>query len=125
MNSGLVFYQLFEAESSTYTYLLGDEKSGEAVLIDPVREMVERDLKLVTEIGLKLAFVLETHIHADHVTGAAEIRKRTRAKTVVGRHANASCSDRTIEQGEVLQFGAQTLKAIETPGHTDGCMSYV
>ena len=92
MGTGLLFYQLFEAESSTYTYLLGDPVSREAVLIDPVLETVERDLKLVDELGLQLVYVLDTHIHADHITGAGEIRRLTGCRTVVSSGTGVSCA---------------------------------
>ncbi|MFN9068457.1 MAG: MBL fold metallo-hydrolase, partial [Bdellovibrionales bacterium] len=77
----MIFHQLFEPESSTYTYIIADKKSKEAAIIDPVLETVDRDLKLIEELGLNLLYVLDTHIHADHITGAGEIRKRTKVKT--------------------------------------------
>ncbi|PIS09879.1 MAG: MBL fold metallo-hydrolase [Bdellovibrio sp. CG10_big_fil_rev_8_21_14_0_10_47_8] len=125
MNKNLIFYQLFEHETSTYTYLLGDAKSKEAVLIDPVLETVDRDLQLVNDLGLKLKYVLDTHVHADHVTGAGEIRKRTQAKTAVSADAKVACMDVPLHDGDTLQFGTFEIKALSTPGHTDSCMSYV
>jgi glyoxylase-like metal-dependent hydrolase (beta-lactamase superfamily II) len=121
---GLIFQQLFEVESSTYTYLLADQASGEAVSIDPVLETVERDLNLLKELGLTLKYTLETHVHADHITGAAKIREKTRAKTVLSAEANVDCADILLHDGDILQFGGQTLKALSTQGHTDSCMSY-
>ena len=120
----MIFYQLFEPETSTYTYLLGDLKSQEAVLIDPVFEMVDRDLQLVDELGLKLKYVLDTHVHADHITGSGEIRKRTGAKTGLSAAAQVECIDMPLVDDETLRFGRHTIRAITTPGHTDGCMSY-
>lgn len=121
----MIFHQLFERETSTYTYLLADEQSGEAVLIDPVLETVDRDLKLIAELGVRLKYVLDTHIHADHITGAGKIREHTGAKTCVSRNANVNCVDIALEDGQELRFGAQTLRALATPGHTDSCMSFV
>lgn len=124
MNDQLIFHQLFEKETSTYTYLLGDVETKEAVLIDPVIEMVERDLQLIKDLNLTLKYVLDTHVHADHITGAGEIRKRTNAKTGVSSAYDLACSDLHIEEGQEIKFGRHTIKAIHTPGHTSGCMSY-
>lgn len=120
----LIFHQLFEAESSTYTYLLGDPVSREAILIDSVLETVDRDLKLMEELNLKLKYLLETHIHADHITGAGEIRKRTGAKTVANEKAHLQCADLAISEGDEIIFGPYHVRALETPGHTDACTSY-
>ena len=120
----MTFHQLYESDTSTYTYLLADPDTQEAVLIDPVLETVERDLKLINEYGYKLKYVLDTHIHADHITGAGEIRKRTGAKTVVSSKAGVHCADVSVKDGDELTFGRYHVKALETPGHTDSCMSY-
>lgn len=120
-----LFRQLFEPESSTYTYLLADNETKEAVLIDPVRESLERDLEVLRDLGLSLTHVLETHVHADHVTGAAELRLRTGAKIVVSAHGGAPCADVLVDDGDAVQFGAHALEVRATPGHTDGCVSYV
>lgn len=120
----LLFRQLFESESSTFTYLLGDPAAGEAVLIDPVRETVARDLALVLELGLRLKYVLDTHIHADHVTGAGLIREQTGAKTCVSKGAHIECADIELKDGDELNFGAFAIRSLATPGHTDSCMSY-
>lgn len=125
MEDNLIFHQLFEKETSTYTYLLGDAVTKEAVLIDPVIEMVDRDLKLVEDLGLKLKYVLDTHVHADHITASGEIRKRTGAKIAVSSAYNLSCSDLQLEDNQELKFGSHTIKAIHTPGHTSGCLSYL
>lgn len=124
MSKAMTFHQLFEAETSTYTYLLADPETKEAVLIDAVLETVDRDLKLISEYGYQLKYVLDTHIHADHITGAGEIRKRTGAKTVVSAKAGVQCMDVAVVDGEELKFGRYTIKALETPGHTNSCMSY-
>ncbi|MBS1968726.1 MAG: MBL fold metallo-hydrolase [Bdellovibrionales bacterium] len=124
MSKPMTFHQLYESETGTYTYLLADPETKEAVLIDPVLEKVERDLTLVQEYGYRLKYVLDTHIHADHITGAGEIRKRTGAQSVVSEKAHVDCVDIKITDGQELHFGRYTLKALETPGHTDSCMSY-
>lgn len=120
----MLFHQLFEPESSTYTYLLADEVSKEAVLIDTVLETVDRDLQLLSELGLKLVWVLDTHVHADHITGANELRNRVGAKTCLSKYSNVTCADRLLVDGDTVSFGSYSLKALETPGHTDSCMSY-
>lgn len=124
MRNDIIFHQLFESESSTYTYIIADKKSKEAAIIDPVLETVDRDLKLIEELGLKLSYVLDTHIHADHITGAGEIRKRTQAKTAVSQQAKVDCVDIPLEDGQELLLGDKKIKVIATPGHTNTCMTY-
>lgn len=121
----MIFRQLFEAETSTYTYLLADPESGEAVLIDPVRETIERDIRLLDELGLKLVYTLETHVHADHVTASGTLRERLGSQSVVSREAGAACADRLVGDGDRVEFGDRYLEVRSTPGHTDGCVSYV
>jgi glyoxylase-like metal-dependent hydrolase (beta-lactamase superfamily II) len=121
----MIFHQLFEKESSTYTYLLGDPATKEAILIDPVLETIERDLTLVKDLGLTLKYVLDTHVHADHVTAAGQLRERTQAKTGVSRHAKVDCADLSLSDGQELQFGPHVLRVLETPGHTDSCLSFL
>lgn len=120
----MLFRQLFDGESSTYTYLLGDEASREAVLVDPVLELVDRDLELVAQLGLELRLVVDTHVHADHVTGAARLRERTGARTVGGERG-AACADVQAREGELLTFGRHGLRALLTPGHTDDSVSWL
>ena len=117
--------QLFDPESSTYTYLLADEQTKEAVLIDPVLEQVDRDLSLIRELGLKLAFALDTHVHADHVTALGTLRERTGTTTVLSERSGAACADRLVKEGDRIRFGHHELEVRETPGHTSGCLSYV
>lgn len=124
MNSDIIFHQLFEKDTSTYTYLIGDAATKEAVLIDPVIEMVDRDLNLIRDLGLNLKFILDTHVHADHVTGSGEIRKRTGAKVAVSSSYDMACPDLHLEEGQEIKFGNQTIKVIHTPGHTSGCLTY-
>lgn len=120
----MLFRQLFDRDTSTYTYLLADEDTREAVLIDPVREQIERDLALLRELDLDLKYCLETHVHADHVTGSGLIRQRTGCQTAASAKG-APCVDRPLRHGDVLRFGRYGLEARATPGHTDGCMSFV
>lgn len=121
----MIFRQLFDRVSCTYTYLLGDAPSGEAVLIDPVAETVERDMQLLDELGLTLRWILETHVHADHVTGAGTLRAETGAKSVLAKNSGVDCADICVVHGDTVEFGGQTLEVRETPGHTDGCLSYL
>ena len=120
----LIFRQLFDQESWTYTYLLADAESKEAILIDPVFEKAHRDIQLIQELGLQLKYSIETHTHADHITGATKVSKATGAKKVAGKYSGAECADIHVDDGDTLEFGRFTLKCIATPGHTDGCMSY-
>lgn len=121
----LIFRQMFDAASSTYTYLLGDAGSHEAVLIDPVFEQAGRDAACLTELGLKLLATLETHTHADHVTGAWLLRERLKCKICVPEKGGAQGADRLLRHGERIAFGKRFLEACATPGHTAGCMTYV
>jgi len=121
----MMFRQLYDSETSTYTYLIADEQTKEAVLVDPVIEQVERDLKLIQELGLTLGYCLETHIHADHITGTGKLRELTGCQGVVPENAQAACANRLIKDGEVLKLGNIEIKAIATLGHTDSHMSYL
>lgn len=122
---GLLFRQLFEAESSTYSYLLADVESREAVLIDPVLETVDRDLKLVDELGLKLKVAVNTHCHADHITGTGLLKQKVFGlKSAISVHSGAS-ADIMLAEGDTIKFGQQSLAVRETPGHTDGCVTFV
>lgn len=121
----MLFRQLFDPETSTYTYLLADLDSREAVLIDPVKEQVERDVKLLEDLGLHLRYALDTHVHADHVTGAGLLRQKLGAQTVVSAHGGAPCADLQVNDGDTIRFGRYALEVRATPGHTDGCLTYV
>jgi len=120
----LIFHQLYEREASALTYLLADRGTREAVLIDPVLETAKRDLGLIDELGLTLRFILETHVHADHVTSAATLRAASGAKIAISRASGAECADLLLEDGDSVSFGKFALTALATPGHTDGCMSF-
>src|SRR5215208_1854140 len=121
----LVFRQLFDPQSSTYTYLLGDRASGAAVLIDPVFEQMRRDAALLTELGLTLTATLETHIHADHVTGAWLLKRRTGSRIALSAASGADGADVYLKHGDKIHFGSRHLDVRATPGHTHGCLSYV
>ena len=121
----LVFRQLFDPASSTYTYILADRQSGEAVVIDPVFEQVRRDAALIAELGLRLVYALETHVHADHVTGAWLLRRRTGCRIAVSADSGAQGADRYLVADDVIAFGARNLQVRKTPGHTKGCLTYV
>lgn len=121
----LVFRQLFDQESSTYTYLLGDSVSGEAILIDAVFEQTRRDLALLNELGLTLACVLDTHCHADHVTSAWLLAQRTGADIAVSAASGVEGATRYLTQGDRVRFGRRYVEVRETPGHTAGCLTYV
>ena len=121
----MLFRQLFEPISSTYTYLVACEKTGEAALIDPVLETVERDLDLVSGIGLRLTLTLETHIHADHVTGAGRLRALSGSKAGFPAASGAEGVDFTISEGQPVSVGGLVLRPLYTPGHTDDHHAYL
>jgi glyoxylase-like metal-dependent hydrolase (beta-lactamase superfamily II)/rhodanese-related sulfurtransferase len=121
----LQFRQLFDAASSTYTYLLGDRASRECLIIDPVYEQAPRDLALLGELGLQLRWSLDTHVHADHVTGAHLLRQETGCRVAIAAASHASGADRLLQQGDRIEFGKRYLSVRASPGHTDGCLSYV
>jgi sulfur dioxygenase len=121
----MLFRQLFDAETSTYTYLLADEASREAVIIDPVHDQFERDAGLISELGLRLVAVLDTHVHADHVTAQGLLRERFGARSVMSERSGAVCADRLVKHGDRIEFGRHALEVRETPGHTNGCLTFV
>jgi glyoxylase-like metal-dependent hydrolase (beta-lactamase superfamily II)/rhodanese-related sulfurtransferase len=121
----MIFRQLFDLQSSTYTYLLADAATRGAVLIDPVFEQARRDAALVEELGLKLAWTLETHVHADHITGAWLLREKLGSKIAVSRAGGAEGADRQLEDNEWIELGKRKIQVRATPGHTSGCLTYV
>ncbi len=124
MSDDLLFRQLFDRETCTYTYLLGDPETGEAVLIDPVRELVDRDVQLLSELDLFLRYTLETHVHADHVTASGTLRNKLGSRSVLSKTGGADCADVQVSDGDTIQFGRHTVEVITTPGHTNSCVSY-
>jgi glyoxylase-like metal-dependent hydrolase (beta-lactamase superfamily II)/rhodanese-related sulfurtransferase len=121
----MLFRQLFDPETSTYTYLLADDATREAILIDPVLDQLERDVGLVRELDLELRYALDTHVHADHVTALGSLRERLGARTVMSERAGVGCADLLVKDGDVIRFGSCGVEVRETPGHTSGCVSYV
>ena len=124
----LICKPLFEHESSTFTYLIADSVTKEATIIDAVDCMIERDIALIEELNLDLKFIIETHIHADHVTSACPLKnKYPNAKIVLGIENTSAeaCADIMAGEGHVLPIGKHEITAIETPGHTIGCMSFL
>jgi sulfur dioxygenase len=121
----MIFRQLFDPASSTYTYLLGDAESGEALLIDCVYEQVPRDLALVQELGLRLLATLDTHVHADHVTGAWRMRQCSGSLIALAEAVDAEGVNRSLRHGDRVTFGQRHLNVRATPGHTGGCLTYV
>jgi glyoxylase-like metal-dependent hydrolase (beta-lactamase superfamily II) len=121
----MIFRQLYEPLSSTYTYLLGDEHSREAILIDPVISSTERDLAELHRLGLKLAWTLDTHIHADHITAALELRRATGSRIAAPAFDRLPCADAGIEEGRPFAVAGIALQPLHTPGHTDGHFAYL
>lgn len=121
----MIFRQLFEPDSSTYTYLLGCPESGAAVLIDPVLETAERDLAAVRELGLTLTWTLETHVHADHVTGAARLRGLSGCRVAYPDGEEIAGADARVSELAPLACGGVTLRPLYTPGHTDNHHCYL
>ena len=119
----MLLRQLFDADTWTYTYLVADQASQQALLIDPLRDQVGRDLALLTELGLQLVYSLDTHVHADHVTAAGLLRERTGCKTVAGERGPDSV-DLRLRDGSTLRLGALEIHVLATPGHTDDSVSY-
>lgn len=123
--NNVFFQQLFESESSTFTYLLADSNSREAVIIDPVLETAERDLRLIRELDLKLRYILETHVHADHITGAGKLSAATGAEIAICAAAQVEGQVRALHDGDILRFGTHELRVLATPGHTNSCLCFV
>ena len=121
----MVFRQLFDPESSTYTYLIGDLASSEAIIIDPVKEHVDSYLDLAGHLGLKLKYSLDTHVHADHVTGAGLLREKAGCQTVLSEKTKADCVDIRMQDGDTLPFGPHQIRALFTPGHTPCHVAYL
>lgn len=119
-----MFRQWLEEVSHTYTYLIADDKTKRGFVIDPVVETFERDSALIEELGIQVEWVIETHVHADHVTAASLFRKKFQSKIGVSKFSGAQKADRYFEDQEKLDLAGVLVQAITTPGHTDGCISY-
>lgn len=120
----MIFKQFFEPETSTFTYLVACEKTKQAVLIDTVESEVPKYITVLQSQNLKLVYTLETHVHADHVTGADTLRQKLGSKSVVHRDAGAMCGDLLVTDGVHIIVGTIDLEVRYTPGHTNGCISY-
>jgi glyoxylase-like metal-dependent hydrolase (beta-lactamase superfamily II) len=121
----MIFRQLFDPESSTYTYLLAERAGGEALLIDPVLEKTDLYVQLLDELGARLVLAVDTHIHADHVTALGRLRQRTDCATAMGDKSVAECVSVRFREGEVLNVGRLRLDVLYTPGHTDDSYSFL
>jgi len=121
----MLFRQLFDSESSTYTYLLASRAGGEALVIDPVKEHAEEYLMLIEQLGVKLVIAIDTHTHADHITALGELRSATQCVTWMGDRTRAECVSAQFKDGQALGFDGVKLRAMYTPGHTDESFSLV
>jgi glyoxylase-like metal-dependent hydrolase (beta-lactamase superfamily II) len=119
------FRQLYDAATWSYTYLVWDGATRDAILIDAVLDQLDRDTKLVEELSLKLRYVLDTHVHADHVTAASKLRERLGASLVASRAGGGACNDVLVADGDEIRFGGRSVRVLATPGHTAGCVSYL
>jgi glyoxylase-like metal-dependent hydrolase (beta-lactamase superfamily II)/rhodanese-related sulfurtransferase len=121
----VIFRQLFDSVSSTYTYLIASRRGGEALIIDPVLEKVDRYLQLVRELDLRLVKAVDTHLHADHITGLGALRDRTHCITVMGEQSQADVVSMRVSEGDRVQIEGLSLQALYTPGHTDDSYSFL
>ncbi|XP_032239365.1 persulfide dioxygenase ETHE1 homolog, mitochondrial isoform X2 [Nematostella vectensis] len=124
MASRLVFRQLFDYESYTFTYLLGCGRTRQAVIIDPVDTQVKRDTKLIDELELKLIYAMNTHVHADHITGTGLLKGMTACQSIISKNSGA-IADVFVNDGDKVVFGDESLEVLATPGHTNGCITFV
>lgn len=120
----MIIRQLFDFETYTYTYLVGCKSTKKAVLIDPVKENIKQYIKLLSDFDLSLMYVLDTHVHADHITAAGELRELTGCETVLSASTAAECVSKKVKDGEIISAGNIDIKVIETPGHTDDSVCY-
>lgn len=121
----MIFRQLFDSESSTYTYLIGARAGGEALLIDPVQELTRTYVRLVEQLGLRLVVAVDTHTHADHVTALGSLRDETGCATMMGEYSGAECVSAKFRDGETIPLEGIGVTAMYTPGHTDDSFSFV
>src|SRR5437660_9910706 len=121
----MLFRQLFDSASGTYTYLLASRRGGEALIIDPVLEKVERYIQLVNELELKLVKAVDSHLHADHITGLGALRDRTHCVTVMGEQSKVDVVSMRIAEGDSLSIEGLSLDVLYTPGHTDDSYSFL
>jgi len=121
----MLFHQLFDKSSSTYTYLIASAKGREALIIDPVLENIEQYINLLNELDLKLVKVIDTHIHADHITAASKLKNRTNCTTIMGEHTPSDAVDIKVKDDEIINIDKLNIKVIYTPGHTKDSYSFL
>ncbi|MDC0941298.1 MBL fold metallo-hydrolase [Candidatus Pelagibacter sp.] len=121
----MLFHQLFDKNSSTYTYLIASAKGREALIIDPVLENIEQYIKLLNELDLKLVKVIDTHIHADHITAASKLKNKTNCTTIMGEHTPSDAVEIKVKDDEVIHVDKLEIKVIYTPGHTKDSYSFL
>ena len=121
----MIFKQVFDEKSSTYTYIIASAKGREAVIIDPVIENVESYISILNELELKLVKVIDTHIHADHVTGASKLKQVTNCSTLMGEHTPADAVEIKVKDDEIIKIDQIEIKAMYTPGHTSDSYSFL
>ena len=121
----MIFKQVFDQKSSTYTYIIASSKGREALIIDPVLDNIEDYIKLLNELNLKLVKVIDTHIHADHVTAAGKLRNKTKCVTIMGEHTPADAVEIKVKDEEIIKLDQLKIKALYTPGHTSDSFSFL
>ena len=121
----MLFHQLFDKNSSTYTYLIASAKGREALIIDPVLENIEQYIKLLNELDLKLVKVIDTHIHADHITAASKLKNKTNCTTIMGEHTPSDAVEIKVKDNEIIYVDKLEIKVIYTPGHTKDSYSFL
>lgn len=122
--SHLKIKQLFDYDTWTYTYLLWDESSRKSIIIDPVLEQLDRDVNLINKLNLRLMYIFETHVHADHITAASKLKKSFNAKICYGSKTGVEGADVLFDDGDKVSLGQHEIVVMHTPGHTGGCVSY-
>lgn len=121
----MIFRQLFDYDTWTYTYILADEDTKKAIIIDAVKEQFDRDVQVLSDLGLTLEYILETHAHADHIAGARQLREKfTDAQIGYSKNAGLTCPDQLLDDGDTIEVGDVKLQVLLTPGHTNGCVSF-
>ncbi|MEO0335782.1 MAG: MBL fold metallo-hydrolase [Pseudomonadota bacterium] len=121
----MIFRQLFDRESCTYTYIVADPETRSAAIIDPVLEMFDRDVQVLGELSLSLKYSIETHVHADHITSAFKLKEELGAEILLGESTGLECADRLLKENEIVDLDSLRIETILTPGHTNGCTCFV
>ena len=121
----MIFKQVFDTKSSTYTYIIASAEGREALIIDPVLENVEDYIKILNQLNLKLVKVIDTHIHADHVTGAGKLRDKTKCVTIMGEHTPTDAVEVKVKDGEIIKLDKLNFRALYTPGHTSDSFCFL